>query len=327
MNDEVTLSAAYRAVAVTFKTLVHSDKVTRTLFRDAEQISTSDVNVLLLGETGTGKNLIAQAIHNASKRAAGPFVSLNCSSIPDSLLEAELFGAEEGAYTDARKSRKGRFELADGGTLFLDEIADLSPDAQAKILHAIEYKQFTRVGGESLLSSDTRIIAATNRPLEQYVEDGHFRNDLFYRLQEFVLRVPPLRERLEDIPPLVELFIEECNERYEKSVKKLDKRALNLLKQHQWPGNIRELRGVIKRGMACVSSNRLGVNELQLKVRSIETSLEPDSDLSLAAAEKRHIEAVLQMTDWIKSEAARVLGISRPTLDRKIEAYSLRKSD
>lgn len=329
-SEEVTMSAVYRAVAVTFKTLVKKSKAMKELCAKAERISSSNVNVLLLGETGTGKNLIAQAIHNASPRAGGPFVSINCSAIPDSLLESELFGSEEGAFTDATRTRKGRFELADGGTLFLDEIGDLSPQAQAKILHAIEYKEFTRVGGEKTLTSDVRLIAATNLPLDQHVEEGRFRQDLYYRLNEVELRIPALRERPEEIPELLNHFIEECNQKYDRKVKKVDKETLKLLQAHEWPGNVRELRGVVKRGVANAAKDVLTMDDLSLKLRLVDadnTKVDGSQDLSLAYVERKHIEAVLNYTGWVKTEAARLLGVSRPTLDRKIESYGLKKAE
>lgn len=324
------MSAVYRAVAVTFKSLVKKSKQMKELCAKAERISSSNVNVLLLGETGTGKNLLAQAIHNASPRAGGPFVSINCSAIPDTLLESELFGSEEGAYTDATRTRKGRFELADGGTLFLDEIGDLSLQAQAKILHAIEYKEFTRVGGEKTLTSDVRLIAATNLPLEQHVEEHRFRQDLYYRLNEVELRIPSLRERRDEIPELLNHFIAECNQKYGRKVKKIDKETLKLLQAHEWPGNVRELRGVVKRGVANASTDVLTMADLSLKLRLVDNDnvkMDGSQDLSLAYMERKHIEAVLNYTGWVKMEAARLLGVSRPTLDRKIETYGLKKSE
>jgi DNA-binding NtrC family response regulator len=329
--DPMTLSASYRAVSVTFRTLVRRSKVMNRLLDDAERISQSDVNVLLLGETGTGKNLIAQAIHNASRRGGGPFVSLNCSALPDSLLEAELFGAEEGAYTDSRKLRRGRFELAQGGTLFLDEIGDLSLPAQAKILHALEYREFTRVGGEKILTADVRFIAATNVPLESRVKAGQFRSDLFWRLNEVALRVPALRERAEDVSDLATAFIEEACQKAGKQPRKLDKAAAKALSAHTWPGNVRELRGVIRSGLARCAGDTLTLEEVQAALANGPNELlAPQAasgpmpgDLSLAAAEASHIRRVLDMTGWVKSEAARILDISRPTLDRKIEAFNL----
>ena len=325
--EQPTITSAYRSVGVTFDSLVFKSAVMRECLRLAASAAARDVAVLLLGETGTGKNLIAQSIHNASPRARGPFVSVNCSAIPDSLLEAELFGAEKGAYTSSDRLRKGKFELADKGTLFLDEIGDMSPQSQAKILRAFEYKEFERVGGESTLHADVRIIAATNRPLEDLLNSGKFRTDLFYRLNEFTIHVPPLRARREEIRPLAERFVVECNERLGTKVKGLDAEALAKLEGHPWPGNVRELRAVIKRG--CVSAQ----GEI-IRARDLLLTLAPDTgkllpaaplsgDLSLAALEKKHIEQVLTQTGWSKKESSQLLGISRPTLDRKIQEYGL----
>ncbi|MBX3461180.1 MAG: sigma 54-interacting transcriptional regulator [Planctomycetes bacterium] len=325
--EQPTITSAYRSVGVTFQSLVCNSDVFRKTLSLAASAATKDVAILLLGETGTGKNLIAQAIHNASRRREKPFVSVNCSAIPDTLLEAELFGSEKGAYTSADKLRKGKFELAHGGTLFLDEIGDMSPVAQAKVLRAFEYKQFERVGGEETLHADVRIIAATNRPLEQLLGGGRFREDLFYRMNEFTIEVPPLRARREEIEPLVQAFIRECNERFGTRIRGVDAPALIRLKAHPWPGNVRELRAVIKR--ACVSAGGETIRAEDLRLSPTPTSSDEivpvGSDATLAGVEARHIEKVLNQTGWNKKETSNLLGISRPTLDRKISEYNLRK--
>ncbi|MCL4729265.1 MAG: sigma 54-interacting transcriptional regulator, partial [Planctomycetes bacterium] len=236
--SEPTITSAYRSVGVTFDALVCVSEAFREVLRLAAGAAGKDVAILLLGETGTGKNLIAQAIHNASRRARRPFVSVNCSAIPDTLLESELFGSEKGAYTSSDKLRKGKFELADGGTLFLDEIGDMSPVAQAKVLRAFEYKQFERVGGEATLHADVRIIAATNCPIERLLADGRFREDLFYRLNEFTIEVPPLRRRREEIEPLARRFVGECNEKFGTRIKTIEPAAMQRLREHAWPGNV-----------------------------------------------------------------------------------------
>jgi transcriptional regulator with PAS, ATPase and Fis domain len=300
----------------------------RETLRLAMSASGKDVSILLLGETGTGKNLIAQAIHNASRRRDKPFVSVNCSAIPDTLLEAELFGSEKGAYTSADKLRKGKFELAHGGTLFLDEIGDMSAVAQAKVLRAFEYKQFERVGGEETLHTDVRIVAATNRPLDQLLASGKFREDLFYRMNEFTIEVPPLRARRDEIEPLAQRFIRECNERFGSKIRGLEAAALRKLQVHPWPGNVRELRAVIKRAAVAAASDMIRADDLRLGVAVTPTEeIKPGNDLSIAAMESRHIEQVLQKTGWNKKETSNLLGISRPTLDRKISEYNLRKPD
>ncbi|MBZ0136714.1 MAG: sigma 54-interacting transcriptional regulator [Planctomycetes bacterium] len=327
-QDQPTITSAYRSVGVTFESLVcNSDK-----FREALRLATSaagkDVSILLLGETGTGKNLIAQAIHNASRRRDKPFVSVNCSAIPDSLLEAELFGSEKGAYTSADKLRRGKFELADKGTLFLDEIGDMTAVAQAKVLRAFEYKQFERVGGEETLHTDVRIIAATNRPLDQLLTSGKFREDLFYRMNEFTIEVPPLRERMPEIEPLAKKFIQECNERFGTHIKGIEPGALKSMQSHSWPGNVRELRAVIKRASVAAPGDMIRADDLRLGVSVTPTEkLQPGDDLSIAAMEARHIDQVLRKTGWNKKETSALLGVSRPTLDRKITEYNLKKPD
>ena len=325
--EQPTITSAYRSVGITFDSLVFKSAVMRECLRLAASAAARDVAVLLLGETGTGKNLIAQSVHNASPRARGPFVSVNCSAIPDTLLEAELFGAEKGAYTSSDRLRKGKFELADKGTLFLDEIGDMSHVSQAKILRAFEYKEFERVGGEATLHADVRIIAATNRPLEELLQSGKFRTDLFYRLNEFTIHVPPLRARKEEIKALCERFIAECNERFGTKIKGLDAEALSKLEGHNWPGNVRELRAVIKRACVSAQGEIIRAIDLLLTAGADTGKISPGAmlagDLSLAALEKKHIEQVLAQTQWNKKESSNLLGISRPTLDRKIQDYGL----
>ena len=325
-STEPTITSAYRSVGVTFDALVCETENFREVLRLAASVAAKDVNTLLLGETGTGKNLIAQAIHNASARAKRKFVSVNCSAIPDSLLEAELFGSEKGAYTSADRLRRGKFELADGGTLFLDEIGDMSPIAQAKVLRAFEYKQFERIGGEETLHTDVRIIAATNRPIESLLGgDSSFREDLFYRMNEFTIEIPPLRERKEEIPFLVDQFIRECNERFGCSIKGVSTTAMKMLMQHNWPGNVRELRAAIKRATVACTGDM--VEPSSMKITSVAKSVNNGADPSmpLCEVEAQHIETVLKANAWNKKESSRVLGISRPTLDRKINEYRLRK--
>lgn len=324
--EQPTITSAYRSVGVTFDALICHSEVFRETLRLAASAAGKDVSILLLGETGTGKNLIAQAIHNASMRRGRPFVSVNCSAIPDSLLESELFGSEKGAYTSADKLRRGKFELADGGTLFLDEIGDMSAVAQAKVLRAFEYKQFERVGGEETLHTDVRIIAATNRPLDQLLDGGSFREDLFYRMNEFSIEVPPLRERKTEIAPLAAHFIKECNERFGTHIKGIEPAAMNRMMVHTWPGNVRELRAVIKRASVAAPGDTILSRDLRLAVGPTPTDeIAPDGDLSIAAMEARHIDKVLRKTGWNKKETSALLGVSRPTLDRKINEYSLKR--
>lgn len=321
--DQPTITSAYRSVGVTFETLICSSACFKETLQLARSAAASDVSVLLLGETGTGKNLIAQSIHNASARAAASFIGVNCSAIPDSLLESELFGAEKGAYTSADRLRRGKFELANHGTLFLDEIGDMSPIAQSKVLRAFEYKEFERVGGEEKLHSDVRLIAATNRPIEKLLDGGQFREDLFYRLNEFTIEIPPLRDRREEIPLLVRSFIGECNERYGSHVTDVSPAVMTMLKTHTWPGNVRELRAVLKRACVALVGSVIEPKHIRLARPGNRGSL--SGDVSLSAMEARHIEKVLGSTGWNKKESSKLLGISRPTLDRKINDYSLKR--
>ncbi len=321
-----SISETYRAIGVTFSTIVCKNSLMAECVRKAKQAAASDVTVLLLGENGTGKNLIAQAIHNASPRVKGPFIAVNCSAFNETLLESELFGHERGSFTGAEKTRKGRFELAHRGTLFLDEISEMSPQAQAKILRAVEYKQFERVGGEATLDTDVRIIASTNRDLEDLVKRNEFRQDLFYRLNEVAVRIPPLRERRDEIPQFISYFIEESCRKLRIPRKSISKEALDFLLKHDWPGNVRELRGVIKRGVAFAIGDEIVFSDLGLDVNLMPSDLDlvEQGELSLDSMEKLHIQRVLRLTAGNKRKACEILGITRPTLDNKISKYGIK---
>ncbi|MHC4598440.1 MAG: sigma-54 interaction domain-containing protein [Planctomycetota bacterium] len=326
MVYDPSISETYRAIGFTFSHILGRDPIMAACLAKARSAAASDVTLLLLGENGTGKNLIAQAIHNASPRAVGPFVAVNCSAFPETLLESELFGHERGAFTGAERTRKGRFELADGGTLFLDEIAEMSLAAQAKILRTVEYHEFERVGGESTLQTNVRILASTNRDILDLVEKGGFRADLYYRLNEVSIEIPPLRERKGDIPLLVDHFVKECNRKYEKKIEGLSPAAMDQVAAHDWPGNVRELRAAIKRGVTCASGDRVLPEDLAFRIRALRgdpASLRVE-DWSLETMEKAHIQRVLEVTVGNKKESCRLLGITRPTLDRKIKQYGLR---
>ncbi len=298
-----------------------------------EMISkTHKTSVLIQGESGTGKELAANAIHFNSKRSGRPLMKINCSAIPDSLLESELFGYEKGAFTDAKNTKKGLFELADGGTVFLDEIGDMKPFLQSKILRVLENQTFMRVGGEREIKVDVRIIAATNRDLEGLVKEGFFRKDLYYRLKVMVVDMPPLRERVEDILLLANLFIEENNKEYNKNIKGFSGEAKQLLIQYPWPGNIRELRNVIERGMILTDQEYLTPKQLPFELRQTEQNtrgkmipelFEVTEEMSLEDMEKNHISQVLKRLEWNKSKTSKALGISRATLRAKIKRYNL----
>jgi two-component system NtrC family response regulator/two-component system response regulator HydG len=313
---------------VTFDSLIAEDDATRRVIEEARRAARSDASVLLVGESGTGKNLFAQAIHNTSPRAEKPFVSASCASFAESVLESELFGHEKGAFTGADRTKKGVFELADGGTLFLDEIGELSKNAQAKILRAVEYKEFERVGGEETLRSDIRILFATNRDLAAAVRNEEFREDLFYRVNEIRIEIPPLRKRKKDIPRLAERYLDECNATFGYKIDGFEEDAERALLAFDWPGNARRLRAVVKRACAITDSKRITVDDLDLTELTSRQGPAPDTnidltDWTLAVVERRHIEMVLAHTKGNKSEAARILGIARTTLDRKLAGYGI----
>jgi two-component system response regulator AtoC len=293
---------------------------------------THKTSVLIQGESGTGKELAANAIHYNSKRSHRPLMKINCSAIPDSLLESELFGYEKGAFTDAKNTKKGLFELADGGTVFLDEIGDMKPFLQSKILRVLENQTFMRVGGEREIKVDVRIIAATNKNLETLVKEGAFRKDLYYRLKVMVIEMPPLRERVEDILLLSNLFIEENNREHNKNLRGFSEDARKLMAQYHWPGNVRELKNVIERAMILTDQEFITPKHLPFELRQIEgfdrvnttpELLELTDEMSLDHLEKVHLSRVLKRLEWNKSKASKVLGISRATLRAKIKRYNL----
>lgn len=325
----MSISEIYRLHKVSFKNIPTRNPEMKRCLDAASAAAPLDMTVLILGENGTGKNLLAQAMHNSSLRAMGPYVALNCSAIADTLIESELFGHERGSFTSADRDRKGKFELANGGTLFLDEVGDLSPAAQAKILRAVEHRQFERIGGEKTISADIRIIAATNQDIFTQVETGTFREDLFYRLKEVIIELPPLRNRKEDIPLLAEKFIDESNAKFNRAVRELTDGAMEVLVKYHWPGNVRELRSVIKSAVAKEEGRLLRPEGIQMAgrrppVREVTAlALGEEEDLSLAAYEKKHIQMVLDRTGGNKRKACQILKISRPTLDRKIDLYKI----
>lgn len=293
---------------------------------------THKTSVLIQGESGTGKELAANAIHYNSKRGNKPLMKINCSAIPDSLLESELFGYEKGAFTDAKNTKKGLFELADGGTVFLDEIGDMKPFLQSKILRVLENQTFMRVGGERELRVDVRIIAATNKNLEALVREGSFRKDLYYRLKVMVIEMPPLRERVEDILLLSNLFIEENNREHNKSIRGFSEEAKKLLTQYHWPGNVRELKNVIERAMILTDQDLITHKQLPFELREtggLDRAMsgpevaEITEEMSLDHMEKIHLTKVLRNLEWNKSKASKILGISRATLRAKIKKYGL----
>ncbi len=299
------------------------------VFKVIQRIAQSDVTVLVRGETGTGKELVAAAIHKRSNRKDEPFIKLNCAAITDTLLESELFGHEKGAFTDARETRKGRFELADGGTLFLDEIGDISASAQVKLLRVLQEREFERVGGSKTIKVNVRLVAATNRNLEQMVKDGKFREDLYYRLNVIPIDLPPLRERGDDIKQLVNFFLERSMKNHKKVVTITDE-AMDALCSYPWPGNVRELENTIER--IVLMGNEEGISKFDMLLllpalndQKLKSEYKPISkkNLNLEELEKEAIIEALENNDFNQSSAAIELGITLRQIGYKIKKYEI----
>jgi transcriptional regulator with PAS, ATPase and Fis domain len=290
-----------------------------------ELVAPSDATVLLLGETGTGKELAAQAIHLNSLRHQGPFVVVNCAALPETLLESELFGHERGAFTGATNKKDGRFLLAHRGTLFLDEIGELQPATQAKILRVLQTKEFEPLGSTRTVKVDVRIIAATNRDLETMVREGSFREDLFYRLNVFPITLPPLRERLDDLPQIANFFLKRFRNKYQRPVQSLAPEVLQAFQHYPWPGNIRELENVLERGVIMCQTETLTLKELPLALQSyaFEPLGEEEGEPSLPELERQLIIRTLEKMSKNRQQAAEVLGISLEELNVKMRAYGL----
>ncbi len=293
------------------------------------RVGPTQATVLIRGESGAGKELVARAIHLASTRRTGPFVCLNCAALAESLLESELFGHEKGAFTGATERKIGKFEASHQGTIFLDEIGELPPTAQAKLLRILEGHPYERVGGNEPVRVNVRVVAATNRPLEEAVNSGQFRRDLYFRLQVVEIRVPPLRERATDIPLLAEYFLNRFRLETGHKIRGFTAAAMEKIKAYHWPGNVRELRNVVERALALASGPMLDAEDIWLSNLEHENG-KPDAalayaPLSLEALERKHILETLQFTNWVKSHAAQILQIERSTLDRKIRLYNISK--
>ena len=308
-----------------FSALLTESPALQQAVRMAETVAQCDINILITGESGTGKNILARAIHHAGTRHSGPFIAVNCLAIPETLIESELFGHEKGAFTDAHSLKRGSFELANGGTLYLDEIGDMSSSAQGKILQAIEEYSFRRVGGEDLVVLNSRLIAATNRNLTQRIQSGEFREDLYYRLRGICLHLPPLRERREDIPLLIQHFVRYYGEMHGKPDLRISQTALSYLRQYDWPGNVRELENVVKSSVVLCTDKMIFLEHFpfQVSLKTGPPSTGPQEDFSLNGILKRHIADTLEKLRWNKRKAAFALGISRPRLDRYIQKFGL----
>jgi len=295
----------------------------KKVLSQAEQVAQTDSTVLLLGETGTGKELLARAIHKMSARKDRPLITVNCASLPPTLIESELFGREKGAYTGAMTKMIGRFEIADGSTLFLDEIGELPLELQSKLLRVLDEGNFERLGSTKTLHVNVRIIAATNRDIEQEVKDGNFRRDLFYRLNVFPIVIQPLRERPEDIPPLVRAVVKEFQKRMGKEIESIPKKTMQALQSYSWPGNVRELRNLIEHAMILSKGKTLDVHVPK------RASSETDATGNLQDMERMHIVAVLEKTGWRiagQGGAAEVLGLKRTTLQEKMKKLGIKRS-
>ena len=316
---------------VSFENIIGHSGAMQAVLRLVRKVVATDVTVLICGESGTGKELIAQAIHYNSPRRDKPFVRLNCVAIPDSLLESELFGHERGAFTGAVARKLGKFELANGGTIFLDEIGDMSLHTQAKILRVLQEREFERVGGSETIKIDVRIVAATNKNLARAVEEGSFREDLYYRLNVFSINLPPLRERKEDIPPLVEHFVRRNVVELGKPLVGFTAEAMNILLAYDWPGNVRELENYVQRAAVMAESEFIGPECLpphlltfKPKVQE-ELELEPGRSLDemLEGVERKLIRAALQRTGGVQSRAAKLLGITERSLWHRIKKLGI----
>lgn len=294
----------------------------KAIFQLVEDVADSDSTALITGESGTGKELIAKAIHAHSKRRYMPFVPVSLGSLPENLVESELFGHEKGAFTGAAFARQGRFELADGGTLFLDEIGDLSAKTQVDLLRVLQDSRFSRIGGNREIEVDVRIIAATNRNLMQLIANGQFRDDLFYRLNVVSIELPPLRERGSDIELLAYRFLREYAKKTNKPVKEFSKEAIGIIKNYDWPGNVRELENAVERAFVVVKDKVIRSNHLPFSIQSRD---DEGSKTSLEAMEKHHIRRVLAEHEWNITQAAKALEIDRVTLYNKIKKFGIKK--
>ena len=333
-----TLSYLYadRKKRMGFGKMIGECEGMQRIFDSIEKVAKNpEIAVLIRGESGTGKELVALAIHEESFATLDPFVEVNCAAIPENLLEAELFGREQGAYTDAKERKKGLFELADGGTFFLDEIGDMSINLQGKVLKAIEEKTFKRVGGTKNIQVNTRVIAASNKKLEEEMQRGSFREDLYFRLNVFSILLPPLRDRGGDINVLTGHFINEYNQKYRRKIQGLSPEAKKFFKEYHWPGNVRELKNLIERAFLIQAPNEefltedlfTGLAKVSAKVsvepeNGSEMSVEiPPSGISLEEMEKAAIRKALRITGWHQTRAAKLLGLSRQTLNYRMKKY------
>jgi two-component system response regulator HydG len=293
------------------------------IFGMIPEVAQSDSSILIVGETGTGKELVAKAIHAKSRRANGPFIAINCGAIPDSLLESELFGHQKGAFTGAIHGRKGFFEVVSGGTLFLDEIGEISAKMQVDLLRVLEEKKIIRIGDRQPIEVDFRLISATRQDLEKQVAEGTFREDFFYRVNVIMMTVPPLRQRKADIPLLVQHFLDKYSRETVKRVDRVDREAMKLLKDYDWPGNVRELENAIERAVVLSKSRTLGSDSFSF-LRSSTAQI--DKPRSLREMQKNYIRHILDSCQWNITKASKILDINRVTLHKMIKRYNMQRT-
>jgi transcriptional regulator with GAF, ATPase, and Fis domain len=320
---------------VIFKDIIGQSPAMRKIFRIVEKVADSNTTIMLNGETGTGKGLIARAIHTASPRRDKPLIQINCGATPEGLLESEFFGYRRGAFTGAVTDKQGKFELAKGGTIFLDEIGDMSADLQVKVLRVLEEGEFERVGGHETIKTDARIIAATHRDLEEEVQKGNFREDLFYRLYVIPILLPTLRERKTDIPFLVSYFLDQFSRKNRHPAAQVSDEAMKILVNYPWPGNVRELRNLIERLVVLHEGTQILPEDLPEKLRleggrQLRRGAAPSGEgisfnTAVSEFEKALILSALEKSNWVKNKAAQLLKIKRTTLVEKIKRYQLEK--
>src|SRR3954464_5839005 len=309
-----------------FANIIGQSKKMKELFELIESVAASDANILIQGENGTGKELIANAIHFNSNRAKGPFIKINCAAIPKDLIESELFGYKKGAFTGANTDKVGLFEMAEGGSLLLDEIGEMPPYLQTKLLRVLQEREYRPIGSDRIVRVDFRLVCATNIDLDAALRDGKLREDLYFRINTITLRVPPLRERTEDIPLLCEHFLEKYKARHQRGVKSIAPAAYHVLIRHRWPGNVRELENVIERGVLVSKGTEITPNDLPESLRAENTTTSEfviPPHRTLAEIERMTILQTLQRTNWNKQEAAQILGLYRPTLYSKMKKHEI----
>jgi two-component system response regulator AtoC len=324
LSDRLTAMISLNSESYTIEnSVIGKVPAMKDIFKRVGQVSLNRVNVLIQGESGTGKELISKVIHHTGITKDHPFIAVNCTALAESILESELFGHSKGAFTGAIRDKRGKFELAAKGTIFLDEISEISPDLQVKLLRVLQERNFERVGGEDSIIIKSRIIAATNRNLKQLVDDGKFREDLYYRLNVFTINLPPLRERKEDIPELVIYLLNKINKELHKNVRKVPFEVMEMLQSRMWIGNVRELENALLQAVVLAKGDVLESELLPFPETKIEKPKNNSICISLEEVERNHIEAVLKEVQGNKQKACDILGISKPTLYSKISRYKI----